>query len=40
MRSDLSSRLKQLDDALDKGLVSKDEYERAREGLLRNFTGA
>lgn len=35
---DLSSRLKQLDEALDKGLVSKDEYDRAREGLLRNFT--
>lgn len=35
---DLSSRLKQLDEALDKGLLSKDEYERAREDLLRNFT--
>ena len=37
---DLASRLKQLDDALDKGLLKKDEYDHARESLLRNFTQA
>lgn len=33
----LSDKLQQLDDALDKGLISKSEYETARQNLLDNF---
>lgn len=33
----MTSRLKPHEDTLDKRLLSKDEYERAREGVLRKF---
>ncbi len=33
----LSDKLQQLDDALNKGLISKSEYEKARRNLLDSF---
>ena len=36
--SDLASRLKQLRDALDAGLISQEEFDRSKSNLLHDFT--